>query len=379
MNAFKKNNPLKVLFPYPGDSVGGSHISSLILAQALENYSDIKVQIVLHHQGKLETYLKDMPQSYQFSPKVNLVSPKNFYKEVTGIVKAAWPLRNYLKKNMIDIVHTNDIRMHLTWLLACRLAGCKMVWHQRTPSKNYKLAFYSLLAAQVLTISKHCLCSLPKRMAQTAKIIHNPVVCYKEKLSRSEAKKKLLEEVNANPHTVIVGWAANWENRKKPDDLVRVAYYVKNNTNLSVRFLMFGEARDPLGSTVNDLIEKLDLLDIVIPMGMKTPIEPYLMGCDLFLATAVNEGLGRTLIEAMICKTPVIATEDGGHKEIIQDGVNGRLVPPENPEAMGDLVLDFIKKPSVYNNMAESTAEAAINRFSVKVHAEEILKVYRGL
>lgn len=63
-------------------------------------------------------------------------------------------------------------------------------------------------------------------------------------------------------------------------------------------------------------------------------LERYYRCCDLFVAPSLYESFGFIYIEAMSFAKPVIGCSVGGVPEVIRDGVNGKLVPPEDPAAL---------------------------------------------
>ena len=66
----------------------------------------------------------------------------------------------------------------------------------------------------------------------------------------------------------------------------------------------------------------------------------------LLVAPAVEEGHGRTLIEAMLLNTPVAASRSGGHLEIVKDGTNGRLFEVDDPTSMADVIINILSNPN---------------------------------
>lgn len=114
-------------------------------------------------------------------------------------------------------------------------------------------------------------------------------------------------------------------------------------------------------------------------MGPRFPIEPYMAACDVLVAPAVREPFGRTLVESMLVGTPVTAADDGGHKEIIESGVTGHLVKPDDPRGFAEAVLCILGNPTDSKRMSEAAREWAMNNCSVAEHVKKVQEVYKEL
>ena len=77
-------------------------------------------------------------------------------------------------------------------------------------------------------------------------------------------------------------------------------------------------------------------------MGIKSPIEPWILKSDILLATVENEGLGRSILEAMFLGIPVVASNSGGHTEIITNNKNGLLVNLEDVNGYKNAIITLI-------------------------------------
>ncbi|MNR07220.1 putative glycosyltransferase EpsD [compost metagenome] len=67
--------------------------------------------------------------------------------------------------------------------------------------------------------------------------------------------------------------------------------------------------------------------------------------CDIAVASSLREGLPVNIMEAMACGLPVIAGENRGHRELVQDGVNGWLTDPNDHEAMTEMLMLLVRNP----------------------------------
>ena len=80
---------------------------------------------------------------------------------------------------------------------------------------------------------------------------------------------------------------------------------------------------------------------------------------DLFAFPSINEGMGKALVEAMVLEKPVVASRIGGIIDLVDDGVNGFLVPPADPEALADRILLSLENPETGRRMAKRAVETA--------------------
>ncbi|NJN47581.1 MAG: glycosyltransferase [Candidatus Competibacteraceae bacterium] len=111
---------------------------------------------------------------------------------------------------------------------------------------------------------------------------------------------------------------------------------------LPVRLIILGDGpeRRQLEATVN----AWQLTETVSLIGYRDNVYPYLAQADLFIHTCLFEGFGYTLLEAMACGTPVIATDcPYGPREIIGDSEYGVLVPAHDPEKLANAILQLLK------------------------------------
>jgi glycosyltransferase involved in cell wall biosynthesis len=94
---------------------------------------------------------------------------------------------------------------------------------------------------------------------------------------------------------------------------------------------------------------------------------------------SVGEPLGRTLVEAMLLGTPVIATDSGGNPEAVINGITGKLVPPDNGQAFATAYLDLIGRPADIDKIVETARLQARERFGTERHVQAVTSVYDAL
>ena len=363
-------------FPFVGDSVGGSHISSLILVKELAKSEIYHPLVFLHKTGVLSDYLDTNNIQYIVVNKENvIVNDGPILKQIVKMVRAALSLYSVLLKHQIKIIHTNDIRMHYTWLLAAKVSRCKFVWHQRTADDSRRNSWYSFFSDAIITISEHCKSSLPSLMSKHSAVVYDPFIFDSIDYERMAYRKATLEDICPDENCFLVIYVGKFTKQKRPKLFLDIANIVKRESNKKVIFCMFGNSKVELDKDIKEYSKKLNIDDVLILKGVKQPIQPWINASDLLVAPAINEGLGRTLVEAQALNVAVVATNHGGHVEVIQHGVTGYLAD-DNPESFANHILSLINDEGKKNQIVKNAKAHANKEFSVVQHINKVLSIY---
>jgi glycosyltransferase involved in cell wall biosynthesis len=136
-----------------------------------------------------------------------------------------------------------------------------------------------------------------------------------------------------------------------------------------------GELRPELES----LARRLGLEDHVRFCGQRRDVPAALLGLDLFVLPSLFEGLPLALLEAMASGTPVVATRVAGSSEVIEDGVNGRLVPPADAPALAEAIVGLLDDKEFAQRLARRGQDTVRQRYSIGPVAEEYERIYGEL
>lgn len=374
---------MKILFPFVGDTVGGSHIAACTFMKWLENHNDYSPVILLHQKGLLSKYLEDQGLNYVLYEGTPVIKEENLLLQVFKILRNVSSLKKILRDLDVNIVHTNDLRMHFTWVIPSFFEkNISHIWHQNSMSSSIRLAIFSFFTDAVMTISDYCRNSFPSLFRKKAQIVHNPfdcdVITVREKV---EYKKQLHKSLGLDETTKIVGFVGNMTRQKRPDFFLRVAAELKENFSDEVQyhFVMVGELREETSNLIDQIVSDHQLKNHVSFLGECFPIDPYIAGFDVLVASAKEEGLGRTPIEAMFSRTPVVASNDGGHKEIIDSGENGFLVSPDSAIEFSKSIYHLVINTDVSERISEHAVQQVKENFSLDSYGEKIISIYLGL
>lgn len=382
--------PIKVCFPFIGDEVGGSHISALKLISNLDR-SKIDPLIVLHQSnGVLAQYIREEGLSFAGLPEVEILAPqarrgaKNL--RIWDYFANTVPrLRRFLVSNGIQIVHTNDGQIHSTWALAARLSGAKLVWHHRAdPDARGVNLIAPVLANHIVTVSRF---SRPRRpilpVTHKLSVVHSPFDHPIVIPDRKEAQAAILKQLGCLPETRLLGYFGGLIERKRPVLFVDIIHKFNScYPEIPIAGLLFGEnapGGPDLDAAIRERAKVLGLADRIHLMGFRRPIEPLMAGVDAMLVPAVNEPFGRTLIEAMLLGTPVIATDHGGNPEAIEHGITGFLVKAERAEAFVKPLHELFTNEDLTQKICEAARSSALKKYGVSIHVEKLTEIYESL
>lgn len=376
-------DPALVCFPFVGDAIGGSHISAAGLIKQLDHRRFRPLVLLQRDDGGLARFLRSEGIAVEAAPSsldLDLGKPASA-RQIIGLAIRALSLARFLRSRNVAVVHTNDGRSHLTWGLAARLAGAKLVWHHRGDPGAAGLRFAApWLANRVVAVSKFA-APRPGLLSAAAKceVVHSP---FDTDLAedRNACRERLIAEIGCPAETRLIGFFGALITRKRPLLFVEaIAALRRRAPDLPVLGLIFGEAFEGLDAAVLSHARALGVAGQIRLMGFRYPGSPWLAACDLLMVPAVDEPFGRTLIEAMLLGTPIVATRSGGNPEAIVDGRTGIIVPPEDPDALADGALRVLTDPELARSLVSAARLDARQRFGDDRHAATIMKIYATL
>ena len=359
--------PATICFPFIGDSIGGSYISSEIVIRQLISRG-YNVQVILHETGRFADFLHDREIGYCHLPIhcVDYARRGKLHLLAIFIVANLFSLYRFLRANDVALVHTNDMRIQFLWSLPCLFASVIHVWHQRTVFTTSRLA--RLLFSQAsgtICISEFVKHSLPVQGPKKSCVIPNPLSPMLPSPEAIETCRQQLEEDIGEFHpTKIIGWFNTLRQLKRPDVFAEAIVKLHDQYSGRIVALIFGEDRGDWERKLRDVLpQQSDRLQVMFK-GFCSDPQPWMAICDVIVSTSTEDGFGRTLVEAMQLGIPVVAADAGGHKEIIEHGVTGLLVPPGDANETAHALNQLITNKPLATDIIRTACSSAENRFS---------------
>jgi len=144
----------------------------------------------------------------------------------------------------------------------------------------------------------------------------------------------------------------------------------------SARVLLAGDGAEQ--PRLVALARSLGVAERLVMPGEVFDATTYLAAADVLAVPSRNEGMGRVIVEAMALAIPVVATAVGGIPDVVADGESGRLVAPEDVDALAEALVELGRDEALRGKLGEA-AQARAGSFSSTVAREKLLAVYAEL
>lgn len=183
----------------------------------------------------------------------------------------------------------------------------------------------------------------------------------------TRARKR--EEAGVGDDTFVIGWAGRLTDIKRPLDLVRAAAAVDGST-----LVLAGDGE--LRADVEALASELGMRDRVRLLGYVTDMGAWYAAFDAFLLTSANEGAPVVAIEAQAAAVPVVATDAGGTRTVVDDGETGFVVAVGDVDALADRLKLLRDDKDLRTRLGATAAERMRSRFSIERMVDDVERVY---
>lgn len=335
-----------------------------------------KVTVVLILPNRNSVFLEKVKELGL--PCYHLISNSKF--DLSGVFK----LRDFLKENKCDLVHSHKYKPDILSLIACRMLGIPVVttvhgWC----SEDLKARIYEKIQAfswryfnRVICVSESYKQKVLQWGVSEAKVtvIHNGIMADDYTIKEIESKRiSFLKRHNIPTNHFTVGIIGRLSIEKGHRYFLEAAQKVlKQESNLS--FIIVGDGSER--SRIRELIDRLGLNGRIHMIGYIQDMKEIYAALDTVVIASLREGLPIVLLEAMLCEKPVIATNVGGIPEVIRNNEDGLLVPSEDSLSIAYALITLIRSVQERRRIGCAARRRVLEHFSFQRSMAQREQVY---
>jgi len=182
------------------------------------------------------------------------------------------------------------------------------------------------------------------------------------------------------PHYWLVGTVGRLEAVKDQANLARAFVAAVNadpEARARLRLVIVGDGK--LKGEVEAILESAGVRDLAWFGGERADVVPVLQGLDCFVLPSLAEGVSNTILEAMACGLPVVATRVGANMELIEEAVTGRTVAAADSEALASAIGAYFASPGLAREHGQAGRRRVERKFNLERMVENYHRVYSDL
>jgi len=301
----------------------------------------------------------------------------------------------YIRHHRIQIVHTSGFYANVFAIPAAKLAGAPVIvasirelGDALTPWKRRVQRFVCRLADGIAVNAEAVRQRLIAEGYPREKIfvIRNGI-----DLSRFAGKhngSQLRAEFGLPPRVPLVAVLSRL-NRMKGTEYFLEAAAIVAKLFKEARFLIVGDSflvRDGviLGDTafraeLERLVMRLGIGGRVVFTGFRLDVPELLSEVAISVLPSLSEALPNVVLESMAAGVPVVATRVGGNPEVVEEGVTGLLVPPQDPAALAKAICRLLENPELASRYGRAGKQRIAEQFSLERMVRQTETLYLDL
>lgn len=343
----KHGRPLRCMFVITSMPVGGAETLLVNLMRRMDRRRVRPEVVCLKQPGPLGEQIRG-----EFPLHSQLLSGKWDVRVLPRLVRL-------FRERQVDAIVTVGAGDKMFWgRLAGHLAGVPVIasalhstgWPDGVGKLNRRLTPITDAFIAVADAHGTFLREFEGFPADRVHVIRNGIDCDRFRPD-PDSRQRLCAELGLDEQTPLVGIVAALRPEKNHAMLLEVASQLRSLTP-PIHWLIVGDGPEREG--LENLAGRLGVGEQVHFLGTRADTERILPALDLFTLCSLNEASPVSILEALSCGVPVVATDVGSVKESILEGKTGRLVPAGDPRAMAVAVEQLLEQPELRRQMGQA-------------------------
>ena len=379
---------IKVLTIITRHNIGGATIQAILSSSNL-NKNKYQSFLVKGSEGKDEGNMDDFAKRKKIEP----VYIKELSREISlrKDLIAFWKLYQLIKREKPDIVHTHLAKAGTLGRIAAKLAGAPLIVH--TFHGNLFHEYFDSIKSRLILNLERLLMRvstriiaishsqekelLEYRIGDPRKISCIPLGIELDPFLTSENNRGIFRgELNLDNEVPLIGIVARLVPIKGHIYFFKAVKIVSEDFP-EARFIVIGNGE--LREELENLASELGIKKCVIFCGFRDDLVNIYADLDIVVLSSLNEGFPVSIIEALAAKKPVVATDVGGVKELVEDKVTGVLVPKQNPQRLAQGIIYLLKNPQKALRFGENGRKKVYPAFDYTRLVSDIEGLYENL
>ena len=360
---------MKILYFIGTLRSGGKERRLIELMAGLKNNSDFEILLVLAFDQIDYEYFYNLGIEYISIDKTpNCKSLRPFFR-----------LNSIVKKFKPDIIHSWGNMQSFYMAPIAFLNKIPLINSQITDAppmikkfsfQNFVNKFNFALSNIILANSYAGLKAYGVFNNPKSKVIHNGFDM--NRIANLEIPQSVKEKIGINTQ-YIVGMVASFSDKKDYATYIKAACLILEKRK-DITFICVGAGDDtPYKKMVPN-----DVKVFIKFLGRQENVESIMNICDIGVLSTYTEGISNSIMEFMALGKPVIATDGGGTKELLNDNETGYLVSQQTPKEIYNKVQYLLSKSKLRINMGQLAKERIKIEFSIDNMINKFIKLYNG-
>ncbi len=294
-----------------------------------------------------------------------------------GLITELPRLIDFIRRERIDVMHAQTRVMQCVAAMISRATQCPYV---STCHGFFKVQVWRRLwpcwGQRVIAVSAAVVGHLVndfKVNEREVVLVFNGIDTQSFRPVNAQMRQNARREFNINPTAWCVGIIARLSPVKGIDVLIKaLPQILKSVPDAHVIIAGLG----PSEAALRSLVEHMKINEHVHFLGTVNQTQALLPAFDVFVMPSRQEGLGLSVMEAMVSELPVVVSAVGGLNDLVEDGVNGRKVPSDNPELLAQAIIAMHSDPAQAQRLAQAGRARMMRDFEAKTMVEQTIKVY---
>jgi glycosyltransferase involved in cell wall biosynthesis len=281
------------------------------------------------------------------------------------------------------VFHINSSKMGIMGALAGRIMFVPRViftahgWAFNENRPDYVKSILKLIYWKIIFLCHNTICVSEgtKNAVANWPLVKDKLIVVRNGIKEFEMTDRETARHDLGVHEedmLLVGTMAELHHIKGLDVLLHAWREFLGNHKAHLVLVGEGEEREALET----LTENLKIKDSITFKGFVDNSRKLLSAFDIFVLPSRSEALSYVILEAGVANLPVIATAVGGIPEIIEDGQNGILVPPEDPEMLSLSLTLLAENTELRKKFGENLKQKISQEFSMDKMISDTLKLY---